>query len=49
MDTEKERVIHDVVPKNHMGSTLLAGETSFSSLQFLAPPMLSFVHIVMGQ
>ena len=24
MDTEKERVIHDVMPENHMGLTLLA-------------------------
>ena len=51
MDTEKERVIHDVVPESHMGLTLLAvaRETPIPSPQFLAPPMLSFVRIVMGQ
>ena len=27
MDTEKERVIHDVVPENHMSLTLFARDT----------------------
>ena len=49
MDTEKEGVIHDVVPENHMGLLLLARETPLSSSQFLAPPMLPVVHNVTGQ
>ena len=49
MDTEKERVIHDVVPENHIGLTLFARETRLSSPQFLAPLMLPFIHNVVGQ
>ena len=49
MDTEKERIIHDVMPENNKGLTLLARETPLSSPQFLAPPMLPFVHNVIGQ
>ena len=49
MDTEKEGVIHDVVPENHMGLTLLAWETPLSSSQLLAFPMLPLSNKVIGK